>query len=196
MKVVFHRQSETRRGTDTRGLKSRRPFYQCISILIKLMLFSLKIAILFIYCQLLSYRELALWLWIVKIQCCLFYIRWRIAWWSTMQDYEWATLLMEFEWSLTTHSPMRSPSHTSFSSWKMARRTWHAFCVITLLFTILSLVGDVLSNTAAPWYENLPAVTMDYKVHIDAGKEDCYYQYVQPGATFYASYQVLGLIAH
>lgn len=32
---------------------------------------------------------------------------------------------------------------------------------------------------------------MDYKVHIDAGKEDCYFQYVQPGATFYASYQVI-----
>ncbi|KAJ2952520.1 hypothetical protein O0L34_g6836 [Tuta absoluta] len=73
----------------------------------------------------------------------------------------------------------------------MAQRTWHMFSVITLILTILSLVGDVFSNTAAPWYENLPAVTMDYKVHIDAGKEDCYYQYVQPGATFYASYQVL-----
>lgn len=40
-------------------------------------------------------------------------------------------------------------------------------------------------------YENLPAVAMDYKVHIDAGKEDCYFQYVNPGATFYVSFQVL-----
>lgn len=39
-------------------------------------------------------------------------------------------------------------------------------------------------------YENLPAVAMDYKVHIDAGREDCYYQYVNPGATFYVSFQV------
>lgn len=31
----------------------------------------------------------------------------------------------------------------------------------------------------------------DYKVHIDAGKEDCYWQYVQPGATFYVSFQVI-----
>lgn len=73
----------------------------------------------------------------------------------------------------------------------MARRTWHMFTLLTIIFTILSLVGDVFSSTAAPWYENLPAVTMDYKVHIDAGKEDCYYQFVQPGATFYASYQVV-----
>lgn len=41
-------------------------------------------------------------------------------------------------------------------------------------------------------YENLPAVAMDYKVHIDAGKEDCYFQYVNPGATFYVSFQVSG----
>ncbi|EFN78726.1 transmembrane emp24 domain-containing protein 1 [Harpegnathos saltator] len=40
-------------------------------------------------------------------------------------------------------------------------------------------------------YEDLPAVAMDYKVHIDAGKEDCYFQYVNPGATFYVSFQVL-----
>lgn len=76
----------------------------------------------------------------------------------------------------------------------MARKTWHMFCVITLLFTILSIAGDVLSSATTPWYENLPAVTMDYKVHIDAGKEDCYYQYVQAGATFYASYQVIGFV--
>lgn len=39
-------------------------------------------------------------------------------------------------------------------------------------------------------YEDLPAVAMDYKVHIDAGKEDCYFQYVNAGATFYVSFQV------
>lgn len=43
---------------------------------------------------------------------------------------------------------------------------------------------------AVPWYESLPAVAMDYKVHVEAGKEDCYFQFVQPGATFYVSFQV------
>ncbi|EEB10509.1 transmembrane emp24 domain-containing protein 6 precursor, putative [Pediculus humanus corporis] len=47
------------------------------------------------------------------------------------------------------------------------------------------------AETTVPWYEDLPAVAMDYKVHIDAGKEDCYFQYVNPGATFYVSFQVL-----
>lgn len=42
-----------------------------------------------------------------------------------------------------------------------------------------------------PWYETLPAVAMDYKVHIDAGKEDCYYQYVQQGSTLYVSFHVI-----
>lgn len=46
-------------------------------------------------------------------------------------------------------------------------------------------------EATVPWYENLPAVAMDYKVHIDPGKEDCYFQYVNPGATFYVSFQVL-----
>ncbi|XP_024940591.1 transmembrane emp24 domain-containing protein 5 isoform X2 [Cephus cinctus] len=51
--------------------------------------------------------------------------------------------------------------------------------------------GLTSSETTRPWYENLPAVAMDYKVHIDPGKEDCYFQYVNPGATFYVSFQVL-----
>ncbi|XP_053664156.1 uncharacterized protein LOC128713321 [Anopheles marshallii] len=42
-----------------------------------------------------------------------------------------------------------------------------------------------------PWYEMLPAVAMDYKVHIDAGKEDCYFQYVQQGSTLYVSFHVI-----
>uniref|UniRef100_A0A182PJT7 GOLD domain-containing protein n=1 Tax=Anopheles epiroticus TaxID=199890 RepID=A0A182PJT7_9DIPT len=42
-----------------------------------------------------------------------------------------------------------------------------------------------------PWYETLPAVAMDYKVHIEAGKEDCYFQYVQQGSTLYVSFHVI-----
>ena len=47
-----------------------------------------------------------------------------------------------------------------------------------------------IQNSNKPWYETLPAVAMDYKVHIDPGKEDCYFQYVNAGATFYVSFQV------
>jgi hypothetical protein len=65
---------------------------------------------------------------------------------------------------------------------------WFA-TLIAVLSTLLFLqVCD--SETTVPWYESLPAVAMDYKVHIDPGKEDCYFQYVNPGATFYVSFQV------
>ena len=36
---------------------------------------------------------------------------------------------------------------------------------------------------------------MDYRVHIDAGKEDCYYQFVHQGATIYASMSVSSWLA-
>ncbi|XP_076244101.1 transmembrane emp24 domain-containing protein 5 [Calliopsis andreniformis] len=57
--------------------------------------------------------------------------------------------------------------------------------VYLLFFSIAS------TTTPHPWYETLPAVALDYKIHIDAGKEDCYFQYVNAGATFYVNFQVI-----
>uniref|UniRef100_A0A2M3ZE76 Putative membrane trafficking protein emp24/gp25l/p24 family n=2 Tax=albitarsis series TaxID=58233 RepID=A0A2M3ZE76_9DIPT len=48
-----------------------------------------------------------------------------------------------------------------------------------------------LSEADQAWYDTLPAVAMDYKVHIDAGKEDCYFQYVRQGSTLYVSFHVI-----
>ncbi|XP_011500769.1 PREDICTED: transmembrane emp24 domain-containing protein 1 [Ceratosolen solmsi marchali] len=65
---------------------------------------------------------------------------------------------------------------------------------LPVLIVPLVLVGPgarAQSESSQPWYETLPAVAMDYKVHIDAGKEDCYFQYANPGATFYVNFQVL-----
>lgn len=81
----------------------------------------------------------------------------------------------------------------------LAHSTWHtifisnmSIIILTiLLFQLNILIKDVNGQIEKqPWYETLPAVAMDYKVHLDAGKEDCYYQYVQPGATLYVSFQV------
>lgn len=74
--------------------------------------------------------------------------------------------------------------------------TWHTACGALVVFSVfgsylLQQVGTQDVDTR-PWYEKLPAVAMDYKVHIEAGKEDCYFQYVQPGSTFYVSFQVGG----
>ncbi|XP_058055041.1 transmembrane emp24 domain-containing protein 5 isoform X1 [Anopheles bellator] len=48
-----------------------------------------------------------------------------------------------------------------------------------------------LSDSDRAWYDTLPAVAMDYKVHIEAGKEDCYFQYVRQGSTLYVSFHVI-----
>jgi len=69
---------------------------------------------------------------------------------------------------------------------KMA--VWCATLIAVLSTFLFLQICD--SETTVPWYESLPAVAMDYKVHIDPGKEDCYFQYVNPGATFYVSFQV------
>ncbi|XP_067645704.1 transmembrane emp24 domain-containing protein 5 [Eurosta solidaginis] len=73
--------------------------------------------------------------------------------------------------------------------------TWTTFLISAfLLICFLTFTASNNGETQEiykPWYENLPAVAMDYKVHIDAGKEDCYFQYVQPGATFYVSFSVV-----
>lgn len=74
----------------------------------------------------------------------------------------------------------------------MAHSTWH-LCISIFLLYFAGLNGEEVADSkpdVRPWYESLPAVAMDYKVHVDAGKEDCYYQYVQAGATFYVSFQV------
>lgn len=74
----------------------------------------------------------------------------------------------------------------------MATLTWHTSVLFTsfFMFTWLYVIVET-EETHKPWYENLPAVAMDYKVHLDAGKEDCYFQYVQPGATFYVAFHVV-----
>lgn len=63
-------------------------------------------------------------------------------------------------------------------------------CFVLSLVIFCILLCEIKAQSTVPWYENLPAVAMDYKVHIDPGKEDCYFQYVNPGATFYVSFQV------
>ncbi|CAG9835245.1 unnamed protein product [Diabrotica balteata] len=66
-----------------------------------------------------------------------------------------------------------------------------ATLLLEISFVILCFLQYSVQQATPPWYENLPAVAMDYKVYINPGKEDCYFQYVNPGATFYVSFQVV-----
>lgn len=73
----------------------------------------------------------------------------------------------------------------------MAHSTWHIYGSILVYFCICFLWPNVnTEEVKRPWYETIPLVTMDFNVNLAAGTEDCYYQYVQPGATFYVSFQV------
>lgn len=102
-----------------------------------------------------------------------------------------------------------SPIHrtqVSHSLFVMAHSTWHiqyissSLTIISFFAALLIAFGSIDNVSAQieaqPWYETLPAVAMDYKIHLDAGKEDCYYQYVQPGATLYVSFQVSLVHSH
>ena len=60
-----------------------------------------------------------------------------------------------------------------------------------MVVTRAVLLFAILVQLAYGLYEDAPGIAMDYKIHVDAGKEDCYYQYVHPGATLYVGFQVL-----
>lgn len=42
--------------------------------------------------------------------------------------------------------------------------------LVFICFNSISSDGGIPENRGLNWYESLPAVAMDYKVHIDAGK--------------------------
>ena len=62
---------------------------------------------------------------------------------------------------------------------------------LLVLFFIFWNAVVARSDLASDWLDNsAPGIVMEYKVHIDAGKEDCYWQYVHPDATIYVNMQV------
>ena len=70
--------------------------------------------------------------------------------------------------------------------------TWSILLVwFHSLGSVLTQGPPVQGSETVNWLDAAPGVAMEYKVHVDAAKEDCYWQYVHPGATFYVSAQVL-----
>ncbi|XP_076671311.1 transmembrane emp24 domain-containing protein A [Andrena cerasifolii] len=65
--------------------------------------------------------------------------------------------------------------------------------MFNLLRSLVFVVVISFANTSVPHsgYEAVPAIVLNYKVHIDAGKEDCYFQYGSVGAEFYVYFQVV-----
>lgn len=63
---------------------------------------------------------------------------------------------------------------------------------VCLILATCFLLPVLSLATLEDWsFDNAPGIAMEYKIHLDAGKEDCYYQYVHPGATLYINVQVL-----
>lgn len=74
----------------------------------------------------------------------------------------------------------------------MAHSTWHIYgAIFVYLFMcfVCQNVKTMKSGDRRP-YEP-PSVQMEYKMHIDPGQHDCYWQYVQAGATLFFSYRVI-----
>lgn len=67
----------------------------------------------------------------------------------------------------------------------MARLPPPAFLLLHLLFFASRVFGESFS----PENERL-GVAYEFKIHLDAGKEDCYYQFVQPNSSLYVAFQV------
>ncbi|CAG0918076.1 unnamed protein product [Notodromas monacha] len=62
--------------------------------------------------------------------------------------------------------------------------------VYGLVLSILLCLGGTAANEAFS-YDDVPGVAMEYRVFVDGGKEDCYYQYVHPGSSLYVSFWVI-----
>ena len=59
--------------------------------------------------------------------------------------------------------------------------------VVLLSFVLIFLTRTISQEMN---FDDVPGVAMEYRVHVDAGKEDCYYQYVHPGASLFISFWV------
>uniref|UniRef100_T1JF78 GOLD domain-containing protein n=1 Tax=Strigamia maritima TaxID=126957 RepID=T1JF78_STRMM len=63
---------------------------------------------------------------------------------------------------------------------------------LLFLFSLISLTIHHLFLAQDDFdFDNVPGVAYEFKLFIDAAKEDCFYQFVQPNATLYVSFQVI-----
>lgn len=63
--------------------------------------------------------------------------------------------------------------------------------LLELTLLLLTFTANLKASTENFDFDNIPGVAYEFKVHVDAGKEDCFYQFVQQNATLYVSFQVI-----
>lgn len=72
----------------------------------------------------------------------------------------------------------------------MAHSTWHGYNSIFVYLFICFVCQNVKAQDRRAYLER-PTISMEYKVDVDGGGVDCYYQHVDLGATFFFSSQVI-----
>ena len=63
--------------------------------------------------------------------------------------------------------------------------------LLLLAAALVTLVGRARSESFSPDNERL-GIAYEFKIHLDAGKEDCFYQLIQPHSSLYVAFQVSG----
>lgn len=58
--------------------------------------------------------------------------------------------------------------------------------LLLIIYFVLNNV-QIKANTES---DNIPGVSYEFKIHVDAGKENCFYQYVEPSANLFVAFQV------
>lgn len=61
--------------------------------------------------------------------------------------------------------------------------------LVVLTFNIFAICNVYGENIDGLGSSDL-GTAYEFKIHIDAGKEDCYYQYVDAGSSLYVAFQV------
>lgn len=106
---------------------------------------------------------------------------------------------MEFHigcfWSPVTQSSFRTSSSfkTKHNQKSIRIRIDYGLLIVCLIVAYI-LSGCLLVSgetyTSAEYEERL-GVAYEFKIHVDAGREECFYQNVQPGSSLFVAFQVI-----
>ncbi|XP_013780345.1 transmembrane emp24 domain-containing protein 6-like [Limulus polyphemus] len=66
-----------------------------------------------------------------------------------------------------------------------------AFSNVCFLLTVVVLNLLCYCNSETYTFDSKLGIAYEFKVHVDAGKEECFFQWIHGGSTFYVAFQVM-----
>lgn len=72
----------------------------------------------------------------------------------------------------------------------MAHSTWHVYGSIFVYLFMCFVCRNVKTQDRRAYLER-PTISADYKVDVEGGGVECFYQHVESGATFFFSSTVI-----